>query len=88
MVPLLRRAHARRSARAIQDSEYLRASVGSVLAQGIAETVMERPEDPIAYLAEYLLKSVADEKADKKAEDTDNANDETSTAETDEDRGS
>lgn len=47
------------------DSEYLRAAVGSVLSKGIAETVVERPDDPIGYLAEYLLKSVADEKAEK-----------------------
>ena len=47
------------------DTEYLKTSVGKVLAQGIAETVSERPEDPIAYLAAFLLKSVDDEKADK-----------------------
>ena len=47
------------------DSEYLKASVGAVLAAGIAETVAEQPEDPVGYLAQYLLKSVADEKSGK-----------------------
>jgi len=47
------------------DSDYLRASVGSVLAAGIAETVAEQPDDPVGYLAQFLLKSVADDKASK-----------------------
>lgn len=43
------------------DAEYLKASVGDVLATGITETVLMRPDDPIEYLAQYLLKSVSDE---------------------------
>ena len=48
------------------DSDYLKATVGPILAKGIADTVVERPEDPIGYLAEFLLNSVA---ADKATED-------------------
>ena len=47
------------------DSAYLKSTVGSVLAKGIAETVVAKPSDPIDYLAQFLLKSVADEKEEK-----------------------
>jgi len=47
------------------DADYLKASVGTVLAQGIAETVAEQPDDPVGFLAQFLLKSVSDEKAEK-----------------------
>jgi hypothetical protein len=50
---------------AAMDSAYLKSAVGSVLAKGIAETVVARPSDPIDYLAQFLLKSVSDEKEDK-----------------------
>ena len=43
------------------DAEYLKASVGDVLATGIAETVLMRPDDPVDFLAQFLLKTVADE---------------------------
>uniref|UniRef100_A0A7S2CEQ8 RIIa domain-containing protein n=1 Tax=Haptolina brevifila TaxID=156173 RepID=A0A7S2CEQ8_9EUKA len=42
------------------DTEYLKKAVGGVLAKGVAETCNARPEDPIEFLAQYLLKSVAD----------------------------
>ena len=48
------------------DSEYLKAAVGGVLSKGIAETCHAKPDDPIEYLAQYLLKSVADQAAGKK----------------------
>ena len=44
------------------DSDYLDA-VGDVLAKGIADTCHAKPDDPIEYLAQFLLKSVADGKA-------------------------
>ena len=47
------------------DKAYLQSAVGDVLAKGIAQTVGEKPADPIEFLAQYLLKSVADEKAEK-----------------------
>ena len=47
------------------DTEYLKTAVGDVLSKGIAQTIGAQPADPIEYLAQYLLKSVADEKADK-----------------------
>jgi len=47
------------------DTAYLKQAVGDVLAKGVAETCNARPEDPIEFLAQFLLKSVADEAADK-----------------------
>ena len=49
------------------DTEYLKATVGSALSTGIAETVLMRPEDPVDYLAQRLMKWVMDSEA-KKAE--------------------
>ena len=45
------------------DTEYLKANVGSVLAEGLSQTVLMRPDDPIDYLAQYLLRSEADKAA-------------------------
>ena len=42
------------------DTEYLKAAVGDALSTGIAETVLMRPEDPVDYLAQRLLKWVDD----------------------------
>ena len=47
------------------DAEYLKASVGTVLSAGIAETVLMRPDDPVDYLAQFMLKSVADDSKSK-----------------------
>ena len=47
------------------DTEYLKASVGQALSTGIAETVLMRPDDPVDYLAQRLLKWVEDGKATK-----------------------
>lgn len=44
------------------DAEYLRANVGTVLAQGLADVVLNNPEDGVEYLAQYLLRQVAIEK--------------------------
>merc|ERR1719424_1639660 len=45
------------------DTEYLKAAVGNALSTGIAETVLMRPEDPVDYLAQRLLKWVEDSHA-------------------------
>lgn len=45
------------------DAEYLKASVGEALASGMAATVVMRPEDPVDFLAQYLLKLVDDQAA-------------------------
>lgn len=45
------------------DSDYLKSTVGNVLAQGIAETVLVRPEDPVDFLAKFLLRSEVDKEA-------------------------
>jgi len=37
------------------DAAYLKANVGSVLAAGLAQAVQMQPEDPVAFLAQYLL---------------------------------
>ena len=44
----------------VMDTEYLKAAVGNALSTGIAETVLMRPEDPVDYLAQRLLKFVED----------------------------
>ena len=49
------------------DTEYLKATVGSALSTGIAETVLMRPEDPVDYLAQRLMKWVMDSEAKKAA---------------------
>ncbi len=38
------------------DADYLRASVGRSLAEGLAEVCVVRPADPVEYLALWLLK--------------------------------
>ena len=40
------------------DTEYLKQNLGSVLADGLAAVVIQRPEDPVEYLGEWLLKYV------------------------------
>ena len=45
------------------DTEYLKAAVGNALSTGIAETVLVRPDDPVDYLAQRLLKWVEDSHA-------------------------
>ena len=39
------------------DATYLQATIGPLLATGLAEVTAVRPADPVDYLAQYLLKS-------------------------------
>ena len=39
------------------DASYLQATIGPLLAAGLAEVTAVRPADPVDYLAQYLLKS-------------------------------
>lgn len=40
------------------DSDFLKATVGDALAKGVAATVEAQPDDPVEYLARYLLRYV------------------------------
>lgn len=37
------------------DSDYLKRTVGNLLAKGLAQTMEQQPNDPVEYLALYLL---------------------------------
>ena len=43
----------------IMEAEYLKRSVASSLAEGLAEVSSKRPADPVEYLALWLLKHKA-----------------------------
>lgn len=50
------------------DAEYLKDNVGDSLSAGLAAVVLNNPEDPVDYLAQWLLNSVdANKKADERA---------------------
>jgi hypothetical protein len=38
------------------NAEYLRETVGAVLAKGVAATTLAAPADPVEFLANWLLK--------------------------------
>ena len=38
------------------DTEFLKRKVGDVLAEGFAELFLLKPEDPVEYLADWLIK--------------------------------
>jgi Dpy-30 motif len=40
------------------DAEYLKKTVGDVLAKGIAAVTLAQPVDPVAFLADWLIKYV------------------------------
>jgi protein dpy-30 len=44
------------SAKVLPTRQYLEESVVPILMQGMQELVKERPEDPVEYLAAYLIK--------------------------------
>jgi hypothetical protein len=48
------------------DAEYLKNTVGSVLADALTNAVIQQPADPIEYIGNFLLNFVKTEK--KKAE--------------------
>lgn len=47
------------------DAQYLKESVGPALAKGLAATSLARPQDPIEYLANWLIKYVENDTRDK-----------------------
>ena len=42
------------------DADYLKSTLGDLLSEGLAATVLKNPKDKIEYLAEWLLQSVAE----------------------------
>ena len=48
------------------DAEYLKETVGIALAQGIAETSISKPDDPIEFLGLWLIKYVENKKREAK----------------------
>jgi protein dpy-30 len=51
-----RKAAAEPHPRAVPNRKYLEQTVVPILMQGMQQLVKERPEDPVEYLAAYLLK--------------------------------
>lgn len=48
------------------DAEYLKGTVGSVLAKGIAETLAVAPADPVQYLGQWIHRQVRNAKIKEK----------------------
>jgi protein dpy-30 len=51
------KAHAESGSKNVTSRQYLETSVVPLLMQGMQELVKERPEDPVQYLAAYLIKN-------------------------------
>jgi protein dpy-30 len=51
-----KKAKVEASAKAMPSRQYLESSVVPILMQGMQELAKERPEDPVQYLAAYLIK--------------------------------
>jgi hypothetical protein len=49
------------------DADYLKDTVGSVLAKGIADTLAAAPADPVQYLGQWIHRQVSNEKVREKA---------------------
>ena len=47
---------------ACSDAEYIKTTVGAVLAKGVAETLASSPEDPVQYLGQWLHRHVSNVK--------------------------
>lgn len=51
------------------DAEYLKDTVGDVLAQGLAATIIRNPPDSVQYLAQWLLSYVDNQNADEQKQE-------------------
>ena len=56
------------SEKAVPTRQYLESTVVPVLMQGMQELTKERPDDPVQYLAAYLIKHNPKKSADKAAD--------------------
>ena len=56
------------SEKAVPTRQYLESTVVPILMQGMQELTKERPDDPVQYLAAYLIKHNPKKSADKPAE--------------------
>jgi hypothetical protein len=50
------------------DAQYLKKTVGPALAKGLAAASVTRPQDPIEYLANWLIKYVENQERDNQVE--------------------
>ncbi len=66
------RVHSKTNFHALPVRAYLDQTVVPILLQGLACVVRERPEDPIQYLASYLLRHNPNKKDDEDDDERDN----------------